>query len=304
MTLRDSHSPRQHEHMTSPLTGKVGPTFPDSIPSLGGFNKFHKCRDFSTSSHSHCGRSVPTAMSSGSLLSHTNGSHGVRCRSSSHSSSIAATNSSEMIRPFIGTWILQPALCQYEFGDPPISGKYTIEAMTDLSDDEDGEGEGENNGDATTTTAVTHELRFILEWKERPRELLTTTDLEKVFRTEITEAITGRWHKYYGSGAPNEFAIDEVSLGLEMSMSSAGDGRDIGGDSGGEMILVSYGRRGGKLVTSTERQMDFSKNQLIVRQSYYVDKEFEEESESESAETRMKKRKKKFTNVSYFVREY
>ena len=315
MTTSHTQMQRQREETTRTLT-KAAHNFPNiNLKLCDGSSKLHPHRAFSTSTYSN-GRSMSTAIF-GSLLSCTKRSPGVKCLSSS-SAPIATTSatSSSVIRPFIGTWILQPDRCQYEFGDPPISGTYTIEAMTDLSDENDDDevvdrrnivdrNVGAPKATAATTAAATttHELRFILEWKER-EELLTTNDTDKSFRTEITEAIDGRWHTYYGSGAPNETAVDEVSLGLEIAASSGT--RCSSNDGDGRAILLSYGRRRGEVVTSIERQIDLSQNQLVVRQSYFVEEESEPEPESQYEEIRRKKKKKKkkkFTNVSYFVRK-
>ena len=302
---------RQYEETTRTLA-RAGPNLHDISPSIGdGFNKLHPYRTFSTSTQRN-GRNMSTVIF-GSLLSQMKRSPGVKCLSSS-SAPIVTTSatSSSLIRPFIGTWILQPNRCQYEFGYPPLSGTYTIEAMTDLSD-EDGDDEvvdlsntvGRNEGEElgapkAAAAAATHELRFILEWKVREK-LLTPAEPEKSFRTEITEAIDGRWHTYYGSGTPNEIAVDEVSLGLEMAESSGTGCSSNDGDV--RAILRSYGRRRGEVVTSTERQIDLAQDQLVVRQSYFVEEESEPEPESQSEEIRRKKNKKKLTNLSYFVRE-
>lgn len=198
-------------------------------------------------------------------------------------------DAASVIRSFIGTWILQPDRCQYEFGEPPESATYTIEALTDLDDINDvGDNEMTNEGRSSRTT--THELLFVMKWKER-----TTGEH---FRTELTEAVDGRWHPYYGSGrAPRELAIDEISLHLQVPDRSSEADCDTDGDN---PILVTYGRSAGKPVESTSRQLvksselepnsnSNSAQSMKVTQSFFGSPDTEE---------------RKVTNISYFVRAY
>ena len=93
---------------------------------------------------------------------------------------------------FLGTWVLDPRSCQYQQGEPPQAGRYTISEVGD-------------------------ELRFEIEWVDAGGE---------EHRIEFSGAPDGVRYPFAGGELANAMSVTAVSS-RELRSSAFYDGREV-----------------------------------------------------------------------------